>query len=166
MEGTIAVFAALPQRERTGEGQHIDVAMAATLMAINEHAHMDLNRLHPGDDPAVLGATDGSFFTGPNGEQFLSAISLVNTVTFNWFVAAMRRQDLIDDPNAASASLEARSNVLAVSASRATTRHPPTTTRNRLEHHRIVAGASTPARSRPPLARDIRATVARSNREA
>jgi len=110
MEAVIAVLAALHQRQRTGAGQHIDVAMAATLMAMNEHAHMDLNRLDPGDDPAILGATDGSFFVGPNGEQFLSAISLVNTITFNWFVAAMRRPDLIADPRFRTAALR-RANI-------------------------------------------------------
>ena len=111
MEATIAVLAALHQREVTGEGQHIDVAMAATLMAINEHAHIDLNGLDTGDDPAILGATDGSFFLGPNGEQFLSAISLVNTITFTWFIAAMRRSDLIDDPRFRSSALR-RTNLV------------------------------------------------------
>jgi len=110
MEAAIAVLAALHQRGRTGEGQHIDVAMAATLMAVNEHAHMDLNNLDPGDDPPILGATDGSFFEGPDGEQFMSAISLVNTITFTWFLAAMRRPDLIDDPRFRSSALR-RSNI-------------------------------------------------------
>ena len=113
MQAVIAVLAALNQRNRTGEGQHIDVAMAATLMAINEHAHMDLNDLDPGDDPAILGATDGSFFVGPNGEQFLSAISLVNTITFTWFTAAMRRPDLMDDPRFRSSALR-RTNLEAL----------------------------------------------------
>jgi crotonobetainyl-CoA:carnitine CoA-transferase CaiB-like acyl-CoA transferase len=105
MEAVVAVLAALHQRERTGEGQHIDVAMAATLIAVNEHAHMDLNQLDSGDDPAILGATDGSFFVGPNGEQFLSAISLVNGITFGWFIAAMRRPDLLRDPRFRSSAL-------------------------------------------------------------
>jgi len=105
LQATIAVLAALQQRARTGKGQHIDVSMAATLMTINEHAHMDLNGLDAGDDPAILGATDGSFFTGPNGEQFMSAISLVNTITFTWFVAAMRRPDLMDDLRFRSSAL-------------------------------------------------------------
>jgi crotonobetainyl-CoA:carnitine CoA-transferase CaiB-like acyl-CoA transferase len=113
MEATIGVLAALHQRERSGEGQHIDVAMAATLMTINEHAHMDLNGLDSGDDPAILGATDGSFFVGPGGEQFMSAISLVNTITFNWFVAAMRRPDLMDDPRFRSSALR-RENLLSL----------------------------------------------------
>ncbi len=113
MQATIAVLAALQQRQRTGEGQHIDVAMAATLMNMNEHAHMDLNDLDPGDDPAILGATDGSFFVGPNGEQFLSAISLVNTITFTWFLAAMRRPDLADDPRFRNSALR-RANLQAL----------------------------------------------------
>lgn len=113
MQAVIAVLAALHQREKTGEGQHIDVAMAATLMAINEHAHMDLNGLDSGDDPAILGATDGSFFVGPNGEQFLSSISLVNTITFSWFIAAMRRPDLLDDPRFRTSALR-RANLAAL----------------------------------------------------
>ena len=115
LQATIAVLAALQQRARTGVGQHIDVAMAATLMTINEHAHMDLNGLDSGDDPAILGATDGSFFTGPNGEQFMSAISIVNTITFSWFVAAMRRPDLMDDPRFRSSALR-RANIAELKA--------------------------------------------------
>ncbi|MEP0192045.1 MAG: CaiB/BaiF CoA-transferase family protein [Erythrobacter sp.] len=113
MEAAVAVLAALHHRNQTGEGQHIDVAMAATLMAINEHAHIDLNNLDPGDDPAILGATDGSFFTGPNGEQFLSAISLVYAITFNWFVSAMRRPDLLEDPRFTTSALR-RANLEAL----------------------------------------------------
>ncbi len=104
MQGAIAVLAALHQRERTGSGQHIDVAMAATMLAVNEHAHMELNALDPGDDPPILGATDGSFFTGPNGEQFLCAISPVSAMTYSWYLAAMRRPDLMDDPRFATSA--------------------------------------------------------------
>jgi crotonobetainyl-CoA:carnitine CoA-transferase CaiB-like acyl-CoA transferase len=38
LQGVIAALAALRQREVTGRGQHVDVAMAATIMAINERA--------------------------------------------------------------------------------------------------------------------------------
>jgi crotonobetainyl-CoA:carnitine CoA-transferase CaiB-like acyl-CoA transferase len=115
MQAVIAVLAALNQRNTTGAGQHIDVAMAATLLAINEHAHMDLNNLDPGDDPAILGATDGSFFTGPNGEQFLTAISLVNAITFGWYAAAMRRPDLLQDPRFLTSALR-RANLTELEA--------------------------------------------------
>lgn len=105
LQGVIAVLAALHQRDRTGVGQHIDVAMAATMLAVNEHAHVDLNGLDPGDDPAILGATDGSFFTGPKGERFFCAISPVSAMTFSWYIAAMRRPDLLEDPRFVTSAL-------------------------------------------------------------
>jgi crotonobetainyl-CoA:carnitine CoA-transferase CaiB-like acyl-CoA transferase len=105
MQAVIGVLAALHQRGRTGQGQHIDVAMAATLLSANEHAHIDLNGLETGADPAILGATDGSFFTGPNGENFMSAISIINAISFSWFVAAMRRPDLLEDPRFVTSAL-------------------------------------------------------------
>jgi len=102
LQAVIGVLAALHQRQASGTGQYIDVAMAATVMAINERAHVDLNALDLEDEPAILGATDGSFFSGPNGERFVTAISLVGTITFRFFMAAMRRADLADDPRFAT----------------------------------------------------------------
>lgn len=115
LQAAIGVLAALRQRELTGRGQHIDVAMAATIMAINEHAHVDLSGLDIGDEPAILGATDGSFFKGPGGETFVSAISLVGTITFRFFMAAMRRPDLAQDPRFATPGAR-RANLEALKA--------------------------------------------------
>jgi crotonobetainyl-CoA:carnitine CoA-transferase CaiB-like acyl-CoA transferase len=58
LQTAIAILAALHRREAKGTGQYIDVAMAATLMAVNERAHVDLNDAELGDEPAILGATD------------------------------------------------------------------------------------------------------------
>lgn len=115
LQGVISALAALRQREVTGRGQHVDVAMAATIMSINERAHVDLNELELDGEPAILGATDGSFFVGPNGEDFISAISLVGTITFRFFMAAMRRADLADDPRFATATSR-RENLEALKA--------------------------------------------------
>ncbi|SPP93061.1 protein of unknown function [Bradyrhizobium vignae] len=38
MQAVIAVLAALQHRNRTGEGQHVDVSMAATMLSVNERA--------------------------------------------------------------------------------------------------------------------------------
>ncbi|WP_461352277.1 CoA transferase [Bradyrhizobium sp. USDA 4454] len=38
LQGVITVLAALQHRNRTGEGQHIDVSMAATMPSVNERA--------------------------------------------------------------------------------------------------------------------------------
>jgi crotonobetainyl-CoA:carnitine CoA-transferase CaiB-like acyl-CoA transferase len=46
----------------------------------------------------VLGATDCPFFTGPDGETFVSPMSLVGSMSFPFYLAAMRRADLGDDP--------------------------------------------------------------------
>lgn len=113
LQAVIAVLAALRQRDETGRGQHIDVAMAATIMAINERAHVDLSGLDLEDEPAILGATDGSFFVGPSGEEFISAISLVGTITFRFFMAAMRRPDLANDSRFATPGLR-RANIEAL----------------------------------------------------
>ena len=104
LQAAIAILAALHRRETTGTGQYIDVAMAATLMAVNERAHVDLNDADLGAEPAILGATDCPFFTGPGGEHFTVATSLVGSRTFPSYLRAMRRADLADDPRFATAA--------------------------------------------------------------
>jgi crotonobetainyl-CoA:carnitine CoA-transferase CaiB-like acyl-CoA transferase len=104
LQAAIAILAALHRRETTGTGQYIDVAMAATLMAVNERAHVDLNDADLGAEPAILGATDCPFFTGPGGEHFTVATSLVGSRTFPSYLRAMRRADLADDSRFATAA--------------------------------------------------------------
>ncbi|HUN53062.1 MAG TPA: CoA transferase [Candidatus Sulfotelmatobacter sp.] len=104
LQATIAILAALNRRHETGAGQYIDVAMAATLMAVNERAHYDLSDDDIGAEPAILGATDCPFFRGPDGEDFTVATSIVGSRTFPSYMRAMRRGDLIDDPRFATAA--------------------------------------------------------------
>ena len=105
LQATVAILAALQSREKTGQGQYIDVAMAATLMAVNERAHVDLGDFELGDEPPILGATDCPFFTGPGGERFTVATSMVWSLTFPNYLRAMRRVDLAEDPRFATAAL-------------------------------------------------------------
>jgi crotonobetainyl-CoA:carnitine CoA-transferase CaiB-like acyl-CoA transferase len=104
LQAAIAILAALHRRQATGTGQYIDVAMAATLMAVNERAHVDLSDDDLGAEPAILGATDCPFFRGPNGEEFTVATSIIGSRTFPSWMRAMRRADLIDDPRFATAA--------------------------------------------------------------
>jgi crotonobetainyl-CoA:carnitine CoA-transferase CaiB-like acyl-CoA transferase len=67
-------------------------------------AHVDLNDADLGAEPAILGATDCPFFTGPGGEHFTVATSLVGSRTFPSYLRAMRRADLADDPRFATAA--------------------------------------------------------------
>jgi crotonobetainyl-CoA:carnitine CoA-transferase CaiB-like acyl-CoA transferase len=104
LQAVIAILAALHSRKTTGRGQYIDVAMAATLLAVNERAHVDLSDDDIGAEPAILGATDCAFFTGPQGEHFTVATSIIGSRTFPSWLRAMRRVDLLDDPRFATAA--------------------------------------------------------------
>jgi crotonobetainyl-CoA:carnitine CoA-transferase CaiB-like acyl-CoA transferase len=98
----IAILAALHHRDRTGEGQYVEVAMAAVMLAINERVHVDLAGEDLGAEPPILGATDVAFFTGPDGDTFVAPMSLVSSLSFPFYLAAMRRPDLADDPRFAT----------------------------------------------------------------
>ena len=91
LHAAIAILAALVRRERTGVGQYIDVAMAAVMLSVNERVHVDLADADLGEERPILGATDGPFFCGPNGERFASPMSLVGSMSFPFYLAAMRR---------------------------------------------------------------------------
>lgn len=52
LHGLVGVLAALHLRERTGVGQHIDIAMLDTMIATDDHLHYDLdNTRHTGPLP-------------------------------------------------------------------------------------------------------------------
>jgi crotonobetainyl-CoA:carnitine CoA-transferase CaiB-like acyl-CoA transferase len=102
LHAAIAILAALHHRDQTGQGQYIDVAMAAVMLAINERVHVDLAGEDLGAELPILGATDAQFFTGPDGETFVSPMSLVGSMSFPFYLAAMRRPDLADDPRFAT----------------------------------------------------------------
>jgi crotonobetainyl-CoA:carnitine CoA-transferase CaiB-like acyl-CoA transferase len=93
LHATIAVLAALQHRRVTGEGQYIDVAMAAVLTSINERVHYDLSGEDLGAETPILGATDCAFFTSPEGHEFVSPMSLVGSLGFPLYLNAMRRPD-------------------------------------------------------------------------
>ena len=99
IECASAILAALFQRERTGEGQYIDLSMAQTLLYVNEHAHdalwdkpvsPDSIRSFRPEDYPVLTTHDGitSVVSGHPAERG----------TFDFFVAAMNAPHLLDDP--------------------------------------------------------------------
>lgn len=98
LHAAIAILACLSQRERTGRGQYVDVAMAAVMMSINERVHVELADDDLGDERPILGAVDGPALIGPGGERFVSPMSLVGSMSFPFYLAAMRRGDLADDP--------------------------------------------------------------------
>ena len=108
LHAAIAILACLTERERTGQGQYIDVAMAAVMLSVNERVHADLSDEELGAERPILGATDGPFFDGPRGERFASPMSLVGSMSFPFYLAAMRRPDLGRDPRFLTPELRLR----------------------------------------------------------
>lgn len=98
LEATIGVLAALHRRHDTGEGQHIDVAMAATMLAVNERVHVDLSEVELGAEPPALGPSFSPFFQTSTGEKITIATSVVSSLSFPLYIGAMRRGDLATDP--------------------------------------------------------------------
>lgn len=99
MEAATAVIAALYQRERTGRGQYVDVSMAETMLYVNEHAH---DRLWDGEPPrGVIRSfqpADYPVLTVGDGSIVVCSGHPADRGTFELFVAAMERPDLLHDP--------------------------------------------------------------------
>jgi CoA:oxalate CoA-transferase len=99
LETASAILAALYQRERTGVGQWLDVSMAETMLYVNEHLHDALWEGH--DDPQWIRSFrpgDYLVLTVANGESLVVSGHPAERGTFDFFIAAMDRRDLADDP--------------------------------------------------------------------
>jgi crotonobetainyl-CoA:carnitine CoA-transferase CaiB-like acyl-CoA transferase len=106
MECASAILAALFQRERTGRGERIDVAMAQTMLYVNEHVHDLLwdgplqpdwiRSYQPGDYPVL---------TAANGRTAIMAGHPAERGTFDRFVHAMGKPELFHDPRFADVVL-------------------------------------------------------------
>jgi len=99
LECASAVLAALFQRERTGRGDRIDVAMAQTMLYVNEHVHDQLwDRPVPADWIRSFQPGDYPVLTAANGETVIISGHPAERGTFDRFVLAMGQRDLFDDP--------------------------------------------------------------------
>ncbi|WP_326543729.1 CaiB/BaiF CoA transferase family protein [Pseudorhodoferax sp.] len=105
LHGVIAVLAALNHRHRTGEGQYVDVSMAATMLSVNERAGAQLSGLDVQDEPVALSANESPVFELPDGRRVTIATSPVFSPMFVRYCAMMRRTDLLRDPRFVSATL-------------------------------------------------------------
>ncbi len=103
LQGVIAILAALNHRNRTGEGQHVDVAMAATMLSVNERAGAQLSGIETDGEPIALSANESHIFEMPDGRRLTIATSPIYTPMFRRYCAMMRRNDLLNDPRYATA---------------------------------------------------------------
>jgi len=93
-----AILAALLAREHTGSGQHIDVAMADTLLHTNDFAHWDLAGAESGDRWAALAPAYSPIVCTGAGVSITIAGDPVAPGIFERYVAALDRPDLLADP--------------------------------------------------------------------
>jgi crotonobetainyl-CoA:carnitine CoA-transferase CaiB-like acyl-CoA transferase len=98
LECLSGVLAALYQRERTGRGQHVDVAMASTLLAVNEHVQAELSDIDTGDEAPSLSPGTSPIFQGPDGRRFTISSDPCASFTFPSYCRLMDRPDLLTDP--------------------------------------------------------------------
>ncbi|VIO70332.1 CaiB/BaiF CoA transferase family protein [Bradyrhizobium ivorense] len=105
LQGVIAVLAALQHRNRTGEGQHIDVSMAATMLSVNERAGAMMSGIDTDGEPIALSANESHIFEMSDGTRLTIAASPIYSPMFTRYCAMMRRSDLLADPRYATASL-------------------------------------------------------------
>jgi CoA:oxalate CoA-transferase len=115
LHGVIAVMAALQHRTRTGEGQHVDVSMAATMLSVNERAGAQLSGIDTLGEPPALSAPESHIFVLPDGRKLTIAGSPVYSPLFIRYCSMMRRSDLLADPRFATAQLR-RDNLQALLA--------------------------------------------------
>jgi CoA:oxalate CoA-transferase len=115
LEAVSGILAALYHRERTGQGQWVELSMAETLLSVNEHVHWELR-----DDPELTGDDDvPSFLPGDypvlptaEGHWVVIAGHPASNGTFERYCRAMERPDLIDDPRLSSVGDRRRNSAL------------------------------------------------------
>ncbi len=103
LDAAAGVLAALYQRERTGRGQWIDVAMAQVMLYVNEHVHDEL--WDDDVDPNWVRSfgNDGQpVVTVGNGDAVAIAGHPAAKGNFEMYVGAIERPDLADDPRFAT----------------------------------------------------------------
>ena len=103
LQGVIAVLSALHHRNRTGEGQHVDVSMAATMLSVNERAGAMLSEIDTDGEPIALSANESHIYELSDGTQLTIASSPIYSPMFTRYCAMMRRNDLLVDPRYATA---------------------------------------------------------------
>ena len=99
LDAAAGILAALYQRERTGRGQWIDIAMAQVMLYVNEHVHDELwdDDVDP-DWVRSFGNADQPVVTVANGDAVAVAGHPAARGNFESYLAVIGRPELADDP--------------------------------------------------------------------
>jgi crotonobetainyl-CoA:carnitine CoA-transferase CaiB-like acyl-CoA transferase len=100
LEGLAGVLAALYQRHRTGLGQHVDVSMTASMLAVNDRASTDLRA----DPPSRFDGGGLVAGTTATGRDLVISGDPVDNTVFGNYCQIMQRSDLLADPRFAERS--------------------------------------------------------------
>ena len=95
LECLSAILAALYQREHTGEGQHVDVSMAETMLCVNEHGATNLTGM---TETLPLATSASPLFKTRSGRTVSVAFDPAARAPFAQWLRAMQRPDLASDP--------------------------------------------------------------------
>lgn len=107
LHGVIAILAALAHRDRTGEGQYVDVSMAATMLSVNERAGAQLSDIDLDGELVALSAAESPIFELGDGTRLSLVGNPIFTPFFKRYCSVMRRTDLLVSPLYATAKLRA-----------------------------------------------------------
>lgn len=105
IQGAVGILAALHHRDVTGEGQHVDVSMAAVMLSMNERAGALLSEIDADGEPLALAAPESHIFKWHGDIEITIASSPLLSPIFMRFCQMMRRTDLLRDPRFATATL-------------------------------------------------------------
>lgn len=98
IECAAGILAALYERERSGEGQRIEVAMAQALLYVNEWATGRVSGIEAGDEPDSLGTPgDSPIFTTREGHSITVSGDPLARGTFELYLKAIGRPELASD---------------------------------------------------------------------
>lgn len=149
LDAAAGVLAALYQRERTGRGQWIDVAMAQVMLYVNEHIH---DELYDGDvdenQVRSFGNEDQPVVTLADGSGAAIAGNPCANGNFEMYLAAIGRPELADDPRFATVASRQKhiDDLIAYIADFASTVADVDELEGRLADHRLAVGAVRSAR--------------------
>jgi CoA:oxalate CoA-transferase len=102
LECLAGVLAALYQRERTGQGQWVEMSMAETMLCVNEHVHWELQDVDATGQIPSFGTADYPVLTVGDGTVVVVAGHPAAKGAADQFARAMGRPELLDDPRFAT----------------------------------------------------------------
>ncbi len=143
LEAASAILAALFNRQRTGRGDRIEISMAETMLYVNEHAH---DQLWDGEVPPdwirSFAPAGYPVLTTANGESVVISGHPAERGTFERFMAAIGRADLIEDPRFADvpSRLARFADLIGVLSAWAATVHTPQDIESAMGEHGLATG--------------------------